>query len=146
MKYPFLFVLAFFVLSANGQQEDTNLVDLPMLFALVDRQPVYVGCEGLEKDESFTCMLDHIMKYIEANFKYPKDARKAGKQGRINVNFVIEKDGTVSNVELVNRIYPSLDAEALRVVRSIPTFSAPAIYEGKPVRMQYTVPINAKLQ
>ena len=131
---------------ANGQEEDTNLVEQPMLFALVDKQPVYTGCEGLENDKTFKCMLDHILKHIEANFTYPKDARKAGKQGRINVNFVIEKDGTVSNVELVNRIYPSLDAEALRVVRSIPTFSAPAIYEGKPVRMLFTVPINAKLQ
>lgn len=145
MKYALGLVMALSMFWASGQDVDTNLVEVPMLFALVDVQPVYVGCEELEKEEVFTCMLQHIMKHIEDNFRYPTDARKAGKQGRMNVNFVIEKDGTVSTVELVNRIYPSLDAEALRVVRSIPTFSAPAFYLGKPVRMQFTVPINASL-
>jgi protein TonB len=85
------------------------------------------------------------MTHIGKNFKFPEMARQMGIQGRVFVNFVIEKDGSISNVTVARGVDPLLDDEAMRVVKGLPRFQ-PAKQRGKPVRMQYTVPINAKLQ
>jgi protein TonB len=85
------------------------------------------------------------MTHISKNFKFPEMARQMGIQGRVFVNFVIEKDGSISNVTVARSVDPLLDDEAVRVVKKLPKFQ-PAKQRGKSVRMQYTVPINAKLQ
>jgi protein TonB len=87
-----------------------------------------------------------IMSFIAANFSYPTEARKNKIEGRVFVNFIIEKDGSISNVEIARSAHKLLDDEAERVIKKLPRFAKPAYDDGKPVRMQYTVPINAKLQ
>ena len=72
-------------------------------------------------------------------------ARQMGIQGRVYINFVIEKDGSISNAQVIRGVDPLLDDEAVRVVNSLPKMT-PAKQRGKPVRMQFTLPINAKLQ
>lgn len=115
-------------------------------FAVVENKPVYPGCEKFAtEDERYACFTQSIMTHISKNFKFPEMARQMGIQGRVFVNFVIEKDGSISNVIVARGVDELLDKEAIRVVKTLPKFK-PAKQRGKPVRMQYTVPINAKLQ
>ena len=115
-------------------------------FAVVENKPVYPGCEKFAtEEERFNCFNQSIMTHIGKNFKFPEMARQMGIQGRVFINFVIEKDGSISNVTVARSVDPLLDDEAVRVVKKLPKFQ-PAKQRGKPVRMQYTVPINAKLQ
>lgn len=86
-----------------------------------------------------------LMNYISSNVRYPADALAAGIEGRVTTMFIIERDGTLSNVQILRGIDPSLDAEALRVIRSMPTWK-PGYQNDKPVRTRYTVPVNFRIQ
>ncbi|MGB1089219.1 MAG: energy transducer TonB [Schleiferiaceae bacterium] len=115
-------------------------------FAVVENKPIYPGCENLAtEDEKFMCFNQEIMKHIGKNFDFPELARQMGIQGKVYVNFVIEKNGKVSNVTIARGVDKLIDDEAIRVIKLLPKFT-PAKQRGKPVRMQYTVPINARLQ
>lgn len=86
-----------------------------------------------------------LMNYISSNVRYPADALAAGIEGRVTTMFIIERDGTLSNVQILRSLEPSLDAEALRVIRSMPTWK-PGYQNDKPVRTRYTVPVNFRIQ
>ena len=81
-----------------------------------------------------------MMKYLAANIKYPASAVKAKKQGRVIVAFVIQKDGSVTNARIVKSVDPELDAEALRIVKAMPNWT-PGTQDGKPVNVNYTIPV-----
>ena len=81
-----------------------------------------------------------MMKYLAANIKYPASAVKAKKQGRVIVAFVIQKDGSVTNARIVRSVDPELDAEALRIVKAMPNWT-PGTQDGKPVNVNYTIPV-----
>lgn len=81
-----------------------------------------------------------MMKYLAANIKYPASAVKAKKQGRVIVAFVIQKDGSVTNARIVRSVDPELDAEALRIVKAMPNWT-PGTQDGKPVDVNYTIPV-----
>lgn len=115
-------------------------------FAVVENKPVFPGCENEPNEEAkFQCFQRKMMEFISKEFKFPEMARTMGIQGRVFVNFVIEKNGSISNVEVVRGVDKLIDEEAVRVVKKLPKFE-PAKQRGRPVRMQYTVPINARLQ
>ncbi|MEY2963184.1 MAG: hypothetical protein RL754_445 [Bacteroidota bacterium] len=115
-------------------------------FAVVENKPIFPGCEKLAtENEKFMCFNQEIMKHIGKNFEFPELARQMGIQGKVYVNFVIEKNGSVSNVTIARGVDKLIDDEAIRVIKLLPSFT-PAKQRGKPVRMQYTVPINARLQ
>jgi len=81
--------------------------------------------------------------FIKENLKYPEDAD--GAHGRVIVNFVVEEDGSISDIKVVRGVHPSLDAEAVRVVKLMPKWK-PAERGGKPVRTKYTLPISFRIQ
>ncbi len=83
--------------------------------------------------------------YIFQNLKYPEIAAENGIAGKVYVKFVVEANGSVTNVELVRGVDPALDAEAIRVVKSSPKWS-PGKQRGKPVRVSFTFPISFVLQ
>ena len=83
-------------------------------------------------------------KYISRNTNYPKDARKGHIAGRVILSFVIDKDGILTDVKLLRGIYPSIDVEALRVLRASPKWK-PGIQRGVPVRVAYTMPMEFSL-
>ena len=85
-----------------------------------------------------------LMKYMSMNVRYPKEAHENGIQGRVIVTFVVGKDGSISDASIVRSIDPQLDAEALRVVNEMPTWT-PGMQNGEPVAVKYTVPITFKL-
>ena len=102
------------------------------VFDVVEVMPQYPG--GIPQ----------MMKFIISNIKYPKDAIKKGMQGAVVVQFVVEPDGSVSNVHVVRSVFPSLDTEAVRMVKAMPKWS-PGMQNGKPVRVRFNVPIRFSL-
>ena len=82
--------------------------------------------------------------WVSAHLKYPKDAKAAGIDGTVKVQFVVGTNGGVQEVEVLEGVSPSLDAEAVRVVRSSPKWK-PGIKDGKPIRVTYTIPVIFKL-
>jgi TonB family protein len=84
--------------------------------------------------------------FITKNLKYPADAKQQGKDGYVMIQFVVEKDGSRSNVKVMrNGKLPSMDNEALRVVNSMPKFSPGRNENNQPVRVKFTVPVRFKL-
>ena len=86
-----------------------------------------------------------LMEYLSKNVRYPEEAYKNGIQGRVIATFVIEKDGSITEARVVKSVDSQIDAEALRVVNSMPNW-IPGRQNGEPVRVKYTVPITFKLQ
>jgi TonB family protein len=103
------------------------------VYAYVDEMPVFTGGDQA------------ILNYLGNNTAYPEDAKKKGIQGKVVVKFVVLKDGTVDQPEILKSIDPSLDAEAIRVVKTLPKFEKPAILKGKPVSVYFMIPISFQL-
>ena len=86
-----------------------------------------------------------LNQYLSSNVKYPVVAQENGVQGRVVVSFVVERDGSITDVKVVRSVDPSLDREASRVVSSMPKW-IPGKQNGSPVRVKYNVPVSFKLQ
>lgn len=115
-------------------------------FAVVENKPVFPGCENEPTEEAkFQCFQKSLMLFIRDNVEYPEMSRQMGVQGRVFVSFVVEKDGSVSNVSVARGVDKMLDKSATDVVGKFPKMK-PAKQSGRPVRMSYTVPINFRLQ
>lgn len=102
------------------------------VFQVVEEQPMFPG--GMQE----------MMKFLQQNIKYPKEAMDQGKEGRVIVQFVVNKDGSISNDSVVRSVDPLLDAEALRVVRSMPNWT-PGKQKGELVRVRFTLPVTFRL-
>ena len=85
-----------------------------------------------------------LMKYIQRNVKYPPIAKEYNITGKVYVSFIVDKSGAVTNVKIVRGVDKNLDAEALRVVKSLPKYK-PGKQRGQPVRVMFTIPINFTL-
>ena len=109
---------------------------------LVGEDPVYQIADNMPE---FPGGMIACLQYLARNIKYPVTAQKEGAQGKVIVQMVIEKDGSVDHVSIVRSITPELDAEAARVVKSMPKWK-PATVKDKTVRCRYNVPVTFKLQ
>lgn len=98
-----------------------------------------------DTDPEFVGGIDSLYSYLARNIQYPEQAKNEKIQGRVFVTFVIEADGNVSNAKVLRGIGGGCDEEALRVVNAMPKWK-PGMLKGKPVRVQYTLPILFKLQ
>ena len=103
------------------------------VFDIVEQQPLFPGGPAA------------LMKYLSENTKYPVVAQENGVQGRVTVQFVVEKDGSISDVHVLRGVDPSLDREAVRVVKSMPRWT-PGKQNGINVRVNYRVPVLFRLQ
>ena len=108
-----------------------------------DSNPVYVE---VDKMPLFHNGDQALLDFIRTNTKYPEEAKKNNITGKVILRFIVEKNGTVSNVEILQKVDPLLDAEAIRVVSSLPVFDSPAIKNGEPVRVFYMLPITFALK
>ena len=86
-----------------------------------------------------------LMKYLGANIKYPTISQEMGSMGRVIVQFVVDKDGTITNPTVARGVDAYLDKEAIRVISSMPKWK-PGVQNGKKVRVKYTVPVSFRLQ
>ena len=103
------------------------------IFQIVEEMPAFPGGEA------------KLMEFVGKNIKYPQIARETGIQGRVFIGFVVEPDGSVSNVKLLRGIGGGCDEEAMRVVKSMPKWK-PGKQRGKAVRVSYQIPVFFKLQ
>ena len=85
-----------------------------------------------------------MINFLSENISYPKDAQEKKISGRVIISFVVEKDGSVSEVQTVKPLYPSLDEEAVRIVKNMPNW-IPGKQKGQTVRVKYTLPISFSL-
>ena len=103
------------------------------IFTFVETMPEFPGGQGA------------LLQYLAKSIKYPVIAQENGIQGRVSCSFVVNKDGSIVDAEVIRGVDPSLDKEALRVINSMPKWS-PGKQRGKPVRVKYTVPVTFRLQ
>lgn len=122
-----MLVLLFSFMTSTAQTKKNDMV-----FDVVEVMPQFPGGQ--------IAMLQYLMK----NIKYPEQAMKEGIQGRVTVRFIVEKDGSISDVKPVLSVHPLLNKEAVRVVKSMPKWS-PGKQNGKPVRVRFNVPVMFKL-
>ncbi|MDD2797200.1 MAG: energy transducer TonB [Bacteroidales bacterium] len=113
----------------QAKEED----DEQVVFTVVEDMPQFPGGDAA------------LMSYIAKAVKYPTIAQENGIQGRVICAFVVNKDGHVTDAEVLRGVDPSLDKEALRVINSMPIWKA-GKQRGKPVRVKYTLPVNFRLQ
>ena len=99
----------------------------------------------VEQPASYSGGETALMNWLANNIQYPPLATEDGAQGRVVVQFVVEKDGRVGSVKIVRSVHPELDKEAVRVIKSIKTRFIPGKINGQPVRQWFTLPINFKL-
>ncbi len=95
----------------------------------------------VESKAQFPGGLSALGKFLTDNLSYPEQAMKDSVQGRVLVEFVVEKTGEVSNVKVIRSVHPLLDAEAVRVAGIMPNW-VPATIQGKPVRSKFTLPVK----
>lgn len=103
------------------------------IFTVVEQMPMYPGGDGA------------LMGYLRDNIKYPTVAAENGVQGRVVVGFVVERDGSITDVKILRGVDPSLDREAMRVVKSMPRWN-PGKQNGSAVRVKYQFPVSFRLQ
>ncbi len=99
----------------------------------------------VEEEPSYPGGDEARIKFLQENIKYPKEAIKHGVQGKVFVSFVVEVDGSLSDVKVLRGIGSGCDDEAIRVVKSMPKW-VPGKQKGVPVRIQFNLPIDFKLQ
>ena len=101
--------------------------------------------DSVEQMPEFPGGMSALIDFLSSNIKYPEDAHKAGISGRVTTRFVINEDGSVSDVVIVRSANPLLDAEAIRVVSSMPNWT-PGKVNGKAVKCRFTLPVTFRLQ
>ena len=103
------------------------------IFTVVEQMPMYPGGDAA------------LMQYLSSNIHYPAVAAENGVQGRVVVGFVVERDGSITDVNVMRSVDPSLDREAVRVVKNMPRWT-PGKQNGSAVRVKYQVPVTFRLQ
>lgn len=121
------------ITTKKRQEELDNEPKQPDVFDVVEGMPQFPGGAAA------------LMQYLSQNIRYPKEAMEAKTQGRVIVQFVVEKDGSISGAHVVKSVNPQLDAEALRVISAMPNWT-PGTQNGQTVRVKYAVPISFRLK
>lgn len=111
----------------------TNVVEEAKVYDVVEETPQFPGGPSA------------LFDYLQNNLKYPVVAEENGVQGRVICKFIVEPDGSISDVEVTESVDPSLDREAVRLIKSMPLWT-PGKQNGKPVRVYMTVPVTFRLQ
>ncbi|KKN38058.1 hypothetical protein LCGC14_0757340, partial [marine sediment metagenome] len=122
--------------------DDGDEPDPEISFMVIEDVPVFPGCEDA-KDKR-VCFQQMMNKHIAKNFRYPETAQEMGIQGRVNIMFVIQKDGSIGNVQMRGPD-KNLEAEAQRIIGKLPKM-IPGKQRGKAVKVPFSLPIHFKLQ
>ncbi|MBR5684733.1 MAG: energy transducer TonB [Muribaculaceae bacterium] len=114
------------------EPDSPQKADPDRVFKSVEQMPQFPGGEVA------------LMRYLSTHINYPPEAAKNNIQGRVILQFVVEKDGSIGEVKVVRSVDEALDKEAIRVIKALPNFT-PGRQDGKPVRVWYTLPVTFKL-
>ena len=123
-------------------EDDFEDIDVP--FAVIEDVPIFPGCERVAKSERRTCFQEQMNKHIRKNFRYPDIAQEMGIQGRVYVNFIISKDGSITNIRMRGPD-KNLENEAARIIGRLPKMT-PGKQRGRAVRVPFSIPITFRLQ
>ena len=135
-----LIVLLLFVpIISFSQEKDFD-------FDSLERPPIYPGCDINIKNKLLrSCFVKKIQNHIARNFRYPEFAQKTGIQGRVFVQFIIDKDGSITGIR-TRGPHPILEIEAKRIISRLPKFIPALDSDGKAVKVPFSVPITFNLQ
>ena len=112
---------------------ETEVVDEDVIVDVAEIMPEFPGGSA------------ELLKYLSSHIKYPTMSQEMGSQGRVIVQFVVDKDGSITSPTVVRGVDAYLDKEAIRVISSMPKWR-PGVQNGKKVRVKYTVPVVFRLQ
>jgi protein TonB len=132
-KFIIMALMALFGLTTVSAQKTVVAKKNQQVFDVVEKMPEYPGGQAA------------LFEYLSKNVKYPADAEKKKIEGRVLVTFVVNTDGSITDIEVVRKAFPSLDAEAVRVISGMPKW-IPGEQKGQKVRVKYTVPLNFRLK
>ena len=122
--------------------EEWEDIDVP--FAVIEDVPIFPGCERVKKTERRSCFQEQMNKHIKKNFRYPEIAQEMGIQGRVYVNFIISKNGNITNIRMRGPD-KNLEKEAERIIAKLPRMT-PGKQRGRPVRVPFSIPITFRLR
>ena len=135
-----LLVIVFVPARANAQdkkekttQTRKNTTTDDKIYEVCEQMPIFEGGDAA------------LMKYLTDSVKYPESAKKRGVQGRVKIGFIVEKDGSLTDVKVLRHVDIALDAEALRVVKGMPKW-IPGCQDEQLVRVRYNVPVSFRLK
>lgn len=126
----------------TGQKVEVKYVAVKVVEEEPEEQTIF---EVVEQMPDFPGGMAALMQFLGKNIKYPTIAQENGTQGRVIVQFVVNRDGSIVDPRVVKSVDPYLDKEALRVIGTMPKWK-PGMQRGKPVRVKYTVPVMFRLQ
>ena len=132
-KFIIMALMAVFGLTTVSAQKTVVAQKNQKVFDIVEQMPEYPGGQAA------------LFDYLSKNIKYPADAEKKKVEGKVFVTFVVDTDGKITDVSLMRKVFPSLDAEAVRVISAMPNW-IPGKQKGQVVRVKYTVPIMFRLK
>ena len=132
-KFIIMALMAVFGLTTVSAQKTVVAKKNQKVFDVVEQMPEYPGGQAA------------LFVYLSKNIKYPADAEKKKVEGKVFVTFVVDSDGKITDVSLLKKVFPSLDAEAIRVISAMPNW-IPGRQKGQAVRVKYTVPIMFRLK
>lgn len=132
-KFIIMALMAVFGLTTVSAQKTVVAKKNQKVFDIVEQMPEYPGGQAA------------LFEFISKNVKYPDDAVKKKVEGKVFVTFVVDTDGKITDVSLLRKVFPSLDAEAVRVISAMPNW-IPGKQKGQVVRVKYTVPIMFRLK
>tara|TARA_B100001093_G_scaffold391353_1_gene377766 strand:- start:428 stop:1132 length:705 start_codon:yes stop_codon:yes gene_type:complete len=130
------------VIEIDDVEVDDFDEDITVPFAVIEDVPIFPGCEGSSNKK--TCFQEMMQKHIRKNFRYPEIAQEMGIQGRVNVMFVIQKDGSIGGIRMRGPD-KNLETEALRIINKLPNMT-PGKQRGRPVKVPFSIPITFRLQ
>ena len=123
-------------------EDEFEDIDVP--FAVIEDVPIFPGCESVVKSQRRACFQEQMNKHIRKNFRYPDIAQEMGIQGRVYVNFIIAKDGSITNIRMRGPD-KNLENEAARIIGRLPKMT-PGKQRGRAVRVPFSIPITFRLQ
>lgn len=132
-KFIIMSLMALFGLTTVSAQKTVVAKKNQQVFDVVEKMPEYPGGQAA------------LFEYLQKNVKYPADAEKKKVEGRVLVTFVVNTNGSITDIEVVRKTFPSLDAEAVRVISGMPRWK-PGEQKGQKVRVKYTVPLTFRLK
>lgn len=128
MKFFFFIFILFFTYSLKAQQSASK----DSIFTYVDKMPDFPGGQS------------ELMKFLQKNLRYPPDAREKGIQGRVLTQFIVNEDGTISDLQILTSIGGGCDEEIIRIIRMMPKWE-PGMQNGIPVKTYFKLPCTFKL-
>ena len=120
---------------------EKGVLDVP--FAIIEDVPLFPGCERVKKSQRRKCFQEKMARHISKNFRYPEFAQRIGIEGRVYVQFIIDKDGSATGIRSRGP-HKTLEREANRIIQKLPKMT-PGKHRGKPVRVPFFIPITFKI-